>query len=266
LRQLLADVTGTSVWPEVSASYCVDKLVASLRRCRWVVVLDGLEVVQHESGPWFGRLVHPELGRLLEELASAPSPSVLIVTTRFPLPDLAKRRHARLLSLSSLDPASACGLLRSLGVRGEDEELQAAADSCGRHAKAVELLGTYLAHYHEGAAAEFCTLPELDSSNTADEERHVARGIAPHQSSLSGEASDIVPLATALREPPTRERLLEYLRSEPVCVLLHQTWGRSYPTFAERPFDWLESIVSHLIELRLLEEVDAGGRGSVLDA
>jgi hypothetical protein len=266
LRQLLADVAGTSVWPEVSASYCVDKLMASLRRGSWVVVLDGLEVVQHESGPWFGRLVHPELGRLLEELASAPSPSVLIVTTRFPLPDLEKRRHARLLSLSNLDRASACGLLRSLGVRGRDEELQLAADSCGRHAKAVELLGTHLAHYHDGAAAEFCTLPELDSSDTADEERHVARVLAAHRSSLSAEASDIVALGTAFREPPTRERLLEYLRSDPVRVLLRQTWGRSYPAFAERPLEWLESLVSFLIELRLLEEVDAGVRGRVLDA
>ena len=58
----------------------------------------------HHSCSWFGRFVHPELGRLLEELASAPLPGVVIVTTRFPLPTLEHRAHARLLSLSSLDP------------------------------------------------------------------------------------------------------------------------------------------------------------------
>jgi hypothetical protein len=266
LRQLLADVAGAALLSEVSASYCVDKLVALLRRGRWVVVLDGLEVVQHETGPWFGRLIHPELGRLLEELASAPSPGVVVATTRFPLPELEKRRHARLVSLASLDPDSACGLLQSLGARGEEAELLAAADSCGRHAKAVELLGTYLAHYREGAAAEFRRLPELDSSDAADEERHVARVLAAHHSALSPEARDIVALATAFREPPTQTRLLEYLRSDPVRVLLHQSWGRTYAPFAGRPSDWLEDTVRGLISLRLLEEVNAGRHGCVLDA
>src|SRR5262249_13387316 len=74
LRQLLADVTGNAAASNVSASYCVDRLLEALRGRRWVVVLDGLEVVQYEVGPWFGRVTHPELGRLLEELASAPLP------------------------------------------------------------------------------------------------------------------------------------------------------------------------------------------------
>src|SRR5262249_10682488 len=156
----------------------------------WVVVLDGLEVVQHETGPWLGRLTHPELGRLLEELASGPSPSVVVVTTRFSLPDLEKRRYARLLSLGNLDPASACGLLRSLGVHGDDDELLAAADSCGRHAKAVELLGTYLTHYHDGAAAEFRLLPEVEIIDAAGEEQHVARVLEAHRAALSSEACD----------------------------------------------------------------------------
>ena len=82
--------------PEVSASYCVDRLVPLLQEERWAVVLDGTEVVQHETGAWHGRFVHPELGRLLEELAAAPMPGVVVLTTRFPLPTLASRRHARI--------------------------------------------------------------------------------------------------------------------------------------------------------------------------
>ena len=71
LRELYAYAAGLAHLPEVSASYCVDHLLPLLRGGRWVVVLDGAEVVQHDSGPWFGRFLHPELGRLLEELASA---------------------------------------------------------------------------------------------------------------------------------------------------------------------------------------------------
>src|SRR5438309_1580220 len=69
LREMLAYAEGLDRPPEASASYCVDKLLPILRHERWALVLDGTEVVQHEQGAWFGRFVHPELGRMQEELA-----------------------------------------------------------------------------------------------------------------------------------------------------------------------------------------------------
>src|ERR1019366_7160017 len=58
LREMFAYAEGLDSPPEVSASYCVDKLLPILRRERWALVLDGTEVVQHEQGAWFGRFVH----------------------------------------------------------------------------------------------------------------------------------------------------------------------------------------------------------------
>src|SRR6266508_2447330 len=107
LRELLAYADGLPGPPDVAASYCVDRLLPRLRRERWAIVFDGTEIVQHESGSWLGRFVHPELGRLLEELASEPLPGVVVVTTRFPLPTLQHRRHARVIHLSALDAQSA---------------------------------------------------------------------------------------------------------------------------------------------------------------
>src|SRR5262249_24110954 len=179
LRELYAYAEGLPAAPDLSASYCVDHLLPRLRAERWALVLDGTEVVQHDSGPWFGRFVHPELGRLLEELGSAPLPGVVTVTTRFPLPELERRPHARGPRLGSLEPDSARALLKSVGVTGPEAELDAAADAAGRHAKAVELLGTYLAHFHGGGAAAHRDLPEAPAAPEAsDEERHVARVLA----------------------------------------------------------------------------------------
>src|SRR5262249_22654283 len=137
-----------------------DHLLPVLRRERWAVVLDGVEVVQYDAGPWFGRFVHPELGRFLEELASGPAPGVTLLTTRFPLPELERRRHVRVVSLGGLDAASARGLLSSVGARGTDADLDAAAESVGFHAKAVELLGTFLHRFRGGDAARFTDVPE----------------------------------------------------------------------------------------------------------
>ena len=63
LRELVRYAEALPAGPEVSASYCVDRLLPLFRRERWAVVLDGTEVVQHEGGDWFGRFMHPEFAR-----------------------------------------------------------------------------------------------------------------------------------------------------------------------------------------------------------
>jgi tetratricopeptide (TPR) repeat protein len=256
LRELYAYAAGMDQAADVSATWCVDHLLPVLRRERWALVLDGTEVVQYDGGPWFGRFVHPELSRLLEELASAPLPGVVLLTSRFPLPELQRRRYARVIGLSRLDAASARGLLASLGVCGSEAELDEAAAAGGFHAKAVELLGTFLVRFRQGEARRQRDLPELPPAEGAsEEEHHVARVLAAHQAELSREAQDILALATAFRDPPTEARLMEYLVSEPVQHLLHDTWGREYLPFARRPDGWLAEQVNELVTLRLLERV-----------
>jgi tetratricopeptide (TPR) repeat protein len=267
LRSLYAYAEGLPQPPELSASYCVDHLLPRLRRERWAIVLDGTEVAQYESGSWLGRFLHPELGRLLEELASEPLPGVVVLTTRFPLPSLTSRRHARLISLNSLDAESARALLVSLGVRGEAAVLDEAAAAGGYHAKAVELLGTLLVRFHRGDARCYRDLPDLPrGEGVSDEEHRVARVLAAYQQALPPQMQDLIALATAFRDPPTEARLLEYLASSPVQTLLHQTWRRTYPPFAHRPAGWLREQIQQLIDLRLLERVGRAGSVAVIDA
>jgi hypothetical protein len=263
LRELYAYAAGLPQAPEVAASYCVDHLLPVLRRERWALVLDGAEVAQYEGGPWFGRFVHPELGRLLEELATVPMPGVAVLTTRFPLPELEPRRHARLVRLGGLDRASARGLLTSLGVHGSEAELDEAAAACGHHAKAVELLATYLTRFRQGDARGHRELPVVAvPPGASDEENKVARVLAAYQAALAPEAQDVLALATAFRAPPGESRLLAYLASEPVRALLHEKWSRDYQPFRDRPVGWLEDQIRELVGLRLLERV---GRGRAVD-
>lgn len=274
LRHLLAYADGLASPPEVAASYCVDRLVEVLRRERWALVLDGAEVVQHEAGAWHGRFAHPELARLLEELAVEPMPGVAVVTTRFPLPGLRNRHHARIVSLSALDPISGRELLRSLGVAGSDAELEHAAMSVGLHAKAVELLGTYQVRllspkHQQGTAPSLASASgSLQADGASDEEIHVARVLHAFRDALPQEDQDILALATAFRQPPTEARLLEYLRSKPVADVLTRTWGRGYVPFRDRDAGWLEARIQELVDLRLLERVGLGQHDtqSLIDA
>ena len=162
LRELHAYAEQLCQSADVAASYCVDRLLPILRRERWVIVFDGTEVVQHESGAWLGRFAHPELGRFVEELAGEPMPGVLVLTMRFPLPTLLSRCHARLIDLTALDAASARGLLRGLGVRGTDAALDEAAAAMSLHAKGVELLGTWLVQFADGDVAALSGVARRD--------------------------------------------------------------------------------------------------------
>src|SRR5205085_5705473 len=128
-------------------------------------------------------------------------------TTRFPLPELERRKHARTVVLGGLNAESARGLLRSLDVQGGDAELDEAAAACGRHAKAVELLGTYLVRYASGQARRHAELP-APPVGAEDDEGRVARVLLAHQAALTAETRDLAALATAFRDPPTEARLL----------------------------------------------------------
>ena len=148
LREMLAYAEGLDRPPDVSASYCVDRLLPMLTRERWALVLDGTEIVQHEQGAWLGRFVHPELGRLLEELASVALPGVVVLTSRFPMPTLEQRRHARIVSLSTLDVASAVGLLDSFGVHGSHLRRRPKRAACMR--RRSNCLPPISTHYRQG--------------------------------------------------------------------------------------------------------------------
>lgn len=252
LRELLGYAIGAAQPPDVSASYCVDHLLPILRRERWALVFDGAEIVQHESGSWRGRFLHPELGRLLDELASEPLPGVVALTTRFPLPTLERRRHARVISLETLDADSAVHLLQSLGVKGSAADLHAASLSAGLHAKAVELLGTFLTRFCAGVANRQLELPPAAGP---DVESSVGRVLRAYHEHLPQESRDILALATAFRSPPNEGQLLQFLASEPVRRLLEQTWQRRYVPFNQRANDWLPAQIQELVDLRLLERV-----------
>jgi tetratricopeptide (TPR) repeat protein len=255
LRELYAYAEGLPSPPDVSASFCVDRLLPRLRSERLAIVFDGTEVVQHEQGAWRGRFLHPELGRLIESLAEEPMPGVLALTTRFELPTLEYRRHARLVPLGTLDDESAVALLAHLGVQGSLDQLAEVVHAAGGHAKAVELLGTWLVHYHGGSALGLAHLPPLPEIDASDEERHVLRILSAFHASLPRDLQDLTALATHFHQPPMECVLVDYLRSESVRKLLHDEWSRPYVPFQQRGAADMLEMIQTAVSLRLLERV-----------
>ncbi|HET9376583.1 MAG TPA: serine/threonine-protein kinase, partial [Chthoniobacterales bacterium] len=118
---------------------------------RTLLVLDGLEPLQNPPGPQEGRLREPSLQALLRELA-AFNTGLCVITTRTPIIDIADHEQTSALrfELEQLSSDAGAKLLRTLGVKGNEVELQRASDEFGGHCLALTLLGSYLTDAYHG--------------------------------------------------------------------------------------------------------------------
>ena len=128
-----------------------ERLAKLIGEYRTLLILDGLEPLQNPPGPQEGRVREASLQALLRELA-AFNKGLCVITTRIPVADIADREGVSALrrDLEQLSGEAGAKLLRALGVKGEEAELQSASDEFGGHCLALTLLGSYLTDAYNG--------------------------------------------------------------------------------------------------------------------
>jgi serine/threonine protein kinase len=96
-----------------------ERLAKLVAHRRTLLVLDGLEPVQHPPDPQEGRVREPSLQALLRELA-AFNTGLCVITTRTPVADIADHEGTSALrrDLEHLSSDAGAKLLRALGVSG----------------------------------------------------------------------------------------------------------------------------------------------------
>jgi serine/threonine protein kinase/predicted ATPase len=128
-----------------------ERLAKLVAHRRTLLILDGLEPLQNPPGPQEGRLREASLQAFLRELA-AFNKGLCVITTRTPIADIAdhERSSAPRRDLEQLSNDAGAKLLRSLGVTGDEAELQTASDEFTGHCLALTLLGSYLTDAYGG--------------------------------------------------------------------------------------------------------------------
>ena len=120
---------------------------------RGLLVLDGLEPLQHPPAFDQGRLKDPAIQSLLSALAAgwmgqgeAAPRGLCLVTSRQPVVELESKAGRAVVQrpLERLDPEAGAELLRQLEVAGPEKELRQASEELRGHAYTLMLLGTYL--------------------------------------------------------------------------------------------------------------------------
>ena len=126
-----------------------EAIAEAIMRRRALLVLDGVEPLQHGPDGQLGQLKDPGLRALLRRFAATPpiEPHGLIVlTSRLAVADIARWKDgaAPVVDVEKLSDEAGAALLRDNGVWGTDKQLKDAAHDFGGHPLALGLLASFL--------------------------------------------------------------------------------------------------------------------------
>ena len=229
------------------------KLAEELRHHRAVLVLDGLDVLQHVTGSQLGQLTNSDLREFLQSLAQSESGTHCVITTRVPLMDLNNYSTCAFHEIPPLSVAEGCNLLEQLGVRPErndTKKLETIVKQCGGHALSIAVLGASLAEDYDGdpkRASEFLPrkLPDLP-------DERLGALLRSYDKRLSEAEREFLTIFAAFRQSVEQGAFSAVLRNTSVKGLPNWQVGRLTDSD-------LVSMVDRLIRLQLLRrEPDSG--------
>jgi TIR domain/AAA ATPase domain len=140
-----------------SASAKGEAIAEALLARRILLVLDGVEPLQHGPGPQPGQLKDQGLRALLRRFAAAPAqagPSLIVLTSRLAVADIKRFRDgaAPVVDIERLSDEAGAELLRDNDVWGIGADLKAAAQDFGGHPLALTLLASLIRETQNGDA------------------------------------------------------------------------------------------------------------------
>ena len=230
-----------------------ERLAKRVAHRRTLLVLDGLEPLQNPPGPQEGRVHDPSLQAFLRELA-AFNRGLCVITTRLPVADIAAHEGTSVLR-RELEQLSGARLLRALGIKGHEPELQNASDEFSGHCLALTLLGSYLTDAYSGDIRRRKEVSE-HLAHDVRQGFHARRVMESYQIWL-GEGPEVAVLRMlGLFDRPADEKALEALMRPPAIRGLTESLTVLSLT------EW-QTVLARLRRARLLSREDPHNPGQL---
>ncbi len=248
-----------------------DHLAELLHGKRYVLVLDGLEPLQHGGAAMRGELKDKAIRQLLRQLARHPC-GLCIITTRITLHELSDRDAPTVIrhDLQNLTAVDGIQLLQSLGVTGSAAELGKAVGEYGGHALALSLLGNAVRRYLGGGILRRDTIRELNDGS-GQLEHHAFKVMRAYETWLAGTAELKVLYLLGLFDHPIDQPVLDVLLQaripgltaapQPKRGWLSKWFGKSQPAALsqQEQREWNQAVLALREEHHLLSQHDSGG-------
>ena len=181
-----------------------------------LLLLDGLEPLQTPPGhEGEGKLRDQAMQALLRELA-AHNPGLCLISTRLPVTDLADFEGStfRQINLEHLSPQAGAEILKALGVKGSEDELEQASREFGGHSLALTLLGSYLSDVYDGDVRRRGEVSSLEED--VRHGNHAQRVMAAYEKWFGEESKELAVLRMlGLFDRPADKQAIAALRTTP---------------------------------------------------
>lgn len=226
-------------------------LAELLRQRRCVLVLDGLEPLQHAGKGMRGELKDRAIRQLLRSLTGKNN-GLCIITTRIAVHDLSDRAQVIAHDLQNLAPADGVQLLKSLKVQGSDTELEKAVKEYGCHALALSLLGNALHTYLDDDVRKRDTLTELIGEYD-DLERHAFKVMQAYSIWLDGTPELKLLQLLGLFDHPIETEVLQVLWQSQIPDLTENIDRKAWKVAIRDLQEKHRLLVAHVNRLDLLD-------------
>lgn len=179
-------------------------VISLLNQADVVAVIDGFEVMQHGPGDRYGEVKDGDLRALLVGLSRSAGKGKLVISSRFPLADLAAEPAHRAHPLDRLDDGDGVRLLRQYGVSGgRDPELAALNQRWDGHALTLSLIAGHIRSHCAGDPAKAEGIALADG----DQYEKLRRVMARYDRDLAEPERRYLLLLAAFRRAPPPEAL-----------------------------------------------------------
>jgi tetratricopeptide (TPR) repeat protein len=222
---------------------------------RTLLVLDGLEPLQHPPGAGEGRLKDQALQSLLRSLA-ASNQGLCLISTRVPVNDLSsfESSTAPRIDLEHLSPEAGAQVLKAQGVKGTQAELEQASTEFGGHSLALTLLGSYLSDVCSGDVNRRGEVRGLEEDEKYG--RHAQKVMASYEKWFGEGAELSVLRILGLFNRPADKDAIAALRAVPAIPgLTDALQGLSEPKW--------QQVLSRLRRAKLLAESNHNQTGAL---
>jgi len=193
-----------------------ERLARLIKSERTLLLLDGIEPLQHPPGPNGGRFNEESFKALILGLATY-NPGLCVITTRYPITELESFEEQQIyksISLKNLKPADGVELLQKLGVKGDKNELEQATKEFDGHCFALTLLANYINDAYDGDIRCIVEIGPLEKEESQG--GHAQRIMKEYEKWLGkGSMLDVLRII-GLFNQPADEGCIKALRASPI--------------------------------------------------
>lgn len=192
-----------------------ERLAQLTRKQRTLLILDGLEPLQHPPGSQGGKLKDNAIKALLKELASQNN-GLCLLTTRLQVTDIDSFKDftVKYLNLKDLDPKAGAQLLREQGVKGDEKELQRASEKFRGHSLTLTLLGSYISDVYYGDIKFLEKVTTLKSDTSLG--GHASRIMSAYETWFGERCETSLLKVLGLFDRPVSVEIVNVLKAPPI--------------------------------------------------